>query len=218
MPIEGTVVVAQSDPKNAASDWVNHLEEVHRLEKALALLDWQIATLAGERIERVWGSRLRELNASLAGFGFPQAAAEIRYETMWEDVNCKLPPRIQAELCIRVSAESTLRRTLHIDIGALHAPGKDEDLFERCMVRGEAREDLHRMKTHVAAAAPDAPLPKLWRPLAWHVERITTQDFGQFQVQDWKPRFAKAGPGIAPFCELLVYPRPGEIDAAAKWA
>ena len=49
MPIEGTVV-AQFDPKNAASDWVNHLEEVHRLEKALALLDWQIATLAGERI------------------------------------------------------------------------------------------------------------------------------------------------------------------------
>jgi len=207
----------QLDPVHTAGDTAQFQESVHQLEKALALLDWQIATLAHEQIERVWGSRLRELHTLLAGFGLGEFAAEIRYETMWEDVNCQLPPRIQAALCLRLSAESTLRRTLWMDIGALHSPGKDEDLFERCMVRGEAREDLRRMKTYNAIATAETPLPELWRPLDWHVERITTQDFGQFPVQDWHARFAKAEMGGAPFYEMLVYSQPGEIDVAAKW-
>ncbi len=101
------------------------------------LIDEQAAAL----LERWSEPRLAALGEALAAFGVSEPPA-VRYLGMWEDMeHGLLPPAVRGELALR-AGEQRLVVEFQAPVGAFHDPAKPEQIFELCMLRAEAEQEL----------------------------------------------------------------------------
>lgn len=92
-------------------------------------------------IQRSCAERLAALTTALAALGIT-ARPTVRFVEVWEDCAWgQLPPKLVAELTV-AGSEGTLKTRLDVPVGAFHDPGKAEQIFELCMLRAEAQQDL----------------------------------------------------------------------------
>ena len=100
-----------------------------------------ICAQATRLLEAAAAERLRALGAALAAFGV-DAAPSVRYLGMWEDrERGLLPPAVEAELVLAAAGQS-LALPFQVPVGAFHDNAKPEQIFELCMLRAEARQEL----------------------------------------------------------------------------
>ena len=103
--------------------------------------DTLIAQQAQALVERVCTGRLAALSQALAALGIT-ARPEVCFVEVWEDCAWgQLPPKLIAELTV-AGREGTLSSRFDVPVGAFHSNQKDEQIFELCMLRAEAHQEL----------------------------------------------------------------------------
>lgn len=96
-----------------------------------------IAEQAETRVQAQCAEPLAALTVACAAFGLPVPA--LRAVDIWEDVeHGQLPPHIVAEVTI-----GALVHRFPVPVGAFHDTAKDDQIFEMCMLRAEAHQELH---------------------------------------------------------------------------
>ena len=109
----------------------------HRLADLTALIDAQAAAL----LETSCAKRLWALGEALAAFGVGEPP-RVRYLGMWEDQeHGLLPPAVRGELVI-AHGDQRLAVEFQASVGAFHDNAKPEQIFELCMLRAEAHQEL----------------------------------------------------------------------------
>jgi hypothetical protein len=107
-----------------------------KIDKFSRIIDRQ----AARQLQVFCAARLEALGQTPAFFGVPQRP-EVRVVEVAEDTNGLLPPRIVGELRIP-TASTPLTARFDVPVGDFHAPGKEDHIFELCMLRAEACQEL----------------------------------------------------------------------------
>jgi hypothetical protein len=107
-----------------------------KIDKFSRIIDRQ----AARRLQVFRANRLEVLCQTLASFGVPQRP-ELRVVEVAEDTNELLPPRIVGELRI-ATASPPLTARFDVPVGDFHTPAKEDHIFELCMLRAEACQEL----------------------------------------------------------------------------
>ena len=103
--------------------------------------DALITRQAQALVERATAARVRALTEALAAFGIT-ARPTVHFVEVWEDCDWgQLPPKLVAELTV-AGREGTLSSRFDVPVGAFHSNQKDEQIFELCMLRAEAQQEL----------------------------------------------------------------------------
>ena len=109
----------------------------HRIADFSRLIDEQ----AGALLEAFCAEHVQALGEALAAFGVGKPP-RVRYLGMWEDYeHGLLPPAARAELVI-TCGEQRLALEFQVPVGAFHDNAKGEQIFELCMLRAEADQEL----------------------------------------------------------------------------
>ena len=81
------------------------------------------------------------LKEAFAAFGIA-VNPEVRFVEIWEDCAWgQLPPKVVAELTV-ACREGTITTRFDVPVGAFHSNRKGEQIFELCMLRAEAQQEL----------------------------------------------------------------------------
>ncbi len=92
-------------------------------------------------VVRQSAARRTALLEALRGFGI-EPSVTLRVLDIWEDLeHGLLPPKVIAELQV-VCHAGALTQRLEVSIGAFHDNDKSEQIFELCMLRAEAEQEL----------------------------------------------------------------------------
>ena len=103
--------------------------------------DSLIAQQAQALVERASAPKVAALKESVAAFGIA-AQPQVRFVEVWEDHAWgQLPPKVIAELIV-AGREGTITTQFDVPVGAFHSNRKDEQIFELCMLRAEAQQEL----------------------------------------------------------------------------
>ncbi|MHB9130993.1 MAG: hypothetical protein ACYDBB_07875 [Armatimonadota bacterium] len=101
----------------------------------------EIFRQAEQVVARHCAVRRLALLEALRGFGL-EPSVTVRVVDIWEDYeHGQLPPKIIAELRV-VCHTGTLTQRFDVPIGAFHDNAKDDQVFELCMLRAEANQEL----------------------------------------------------------------------------
>ena len=112
-----------------------------KLRQLGVLFDNLIRRQAEELVQRNCAARLAALTEALAGFGI-SARPTARFVEVWEDCAWgQLPPKLIAELTV-AGREGALTTRFDVPVGAFHSNAKSEQIFELCMLRAEAQQEL----------------------------------------------------------------------------
>ena len=111
-----------------------------RLRKMRDLFTAEINRQAEQLAAASCRGRIERLTEALRAFAF-EPIVTVRAAEVWEDAHGLLPPKIVAELTVFVH-EGELRHRFDVPVGPLHRPGKPDRLFELCMLRAEAEQEL----------------------------------------------------------------------------
>lgn len=104
--------------------------------------DHQIRQQAQALVERSAAGRLAALTSALTAVGIT-ARPTVRFVEVWEDCAWgQLPPKLIAELTV-AGPEGTLTSRFDVPVGAFHDNHKSDQIFELCMLRAEAQQELH---------------------------------------------------------------------------
>ena len=116
-------------------------EDTNALRQLGARFDTLIAQQSQSLVKRAAADKLAALTAALAAFGIV-ARPEVRFVEVREDYAWgQLPPTIVAELTV-ATRQGTLVTRFDVPVGAFHDNRKSEQIFELCMLRAEARQEL----------------------------------------------------------------------------
>jgi hypothetical protein len=100
-----------------------------------------IAQQAQALVERASAPKVAALKEALAAFGIA-AQPVVRFVEIWEDYAWgQLPPKLIAELTV-AGREGTITTRFDVPVGAFHSNQKSDQIFELCMLRAEARQEL----------------------------------------------------------------------------
>jgi len=92
-------------------------------------------------VERHCAARRVALLDTMRGFGM-EPSVTVHVVDIWEDYqHGQLPPKIIAELRV-VCHAGTLTHRFDVPIGAFHDNAKADQIFELCMLRAEANQEL----------------------------------------------------------------------------
>lgn len=101
----------------------------------------EILRQAERVVERHCRTRRETLREALRAFGI-EPSVSVRVVDIWEDYeHGLLPPKIIVELHV-VCHAGTLSQHIDVPIGAFHDNAKDDQIFELCMLRAEANQEL----------------------------------------------------------------------------
>lgn len=92
-------------------------------------------------VQRSAAARLAALTAALTALGIT-ARPTVRFVEVWEDCAWgQLPPKLIAALTV-AGHEGTLTTRFDVPVGAFHDNHKSDQIFELCMLRAEAHQEL----------------------------------------------------------------------------
>jgi hypothetical protein len=100
----------------------------------------EIERQAQELASRSCRQRLDAVAEALRALGLEPALA-VRVVEVWEDRNGLLPPKVIVELAV-TTHEGVLRHHFDVPVGPFHCPDKIDRIFELCMLRAEADQEL----------------------------------------------------------------------------
>lgn len=92
-------------------------------------------------VQRSCAGKLKALSEALAAVGIT-ARPTVRFIEVWEDCAWgQLPPKLIAEVTV-AGPEGTLTSRVDVPVGAFHDNQKKDQIFELCMLRAEAHQEL----------------------------------------------------------------------------
>jgi hypothetical protein len=101
----------------------------------------EILQQAEQVVARHCERRREALLEALRGFGI-EPSVTVRVVEIWEDMeHGQLPPKIIAELRV-VCHAGVLAQQFDVPVGAFHDNQKADQIFELCMLRAEANQEL----------------------------------------------------------------------------
>jgi len=115
-------------------------ENTGNLRKMHALFCREIERQARQQVEHSSTQRVEKLRESLRSFG-AEPVVTAQFVEVWEDTNGLLPPKVIAELTVSIH-NSELKHPFDLPVGPFHHPARPERLFELCMLRAEAEEEM----------------------------------------------------------------------------
>ena len=111
------------------------------LKQQAVHFDRLIHQQAGALLERHCAGRVPALTRALAAFGIA-APPVVRFVEVWEDYEKGLlPPKVVGELLVPCNA-GTIAFRFDVPVGAFHDNRKSDQIFELCMLRAEAHQEL----------------------------------------------------------------------------
>ena len=115
-------------------------ETIEALQRMSKLFTSEIERQAAGLVARSCQARVERLTEALRSFAL-EPIVTVRAADVWEDTNGLLPPKIIAELIVFIHG-GELKHRFEVPVGPLHRPGKSDQLFELCMLRAEAEQEL----------------------------------------------------------------------------
>ena len=127
-------------PREGSMDKPRSAEDLDKLRQFRDQFSQEIERQARQLVARSCQARLAAAAEALRAFALEPATA-VRVVEVWEDTNGLLPPKVIAELAV-TTHEGGFRHRFDVPVGPFHCPDKIDRIFELCMLRAEADQEL----------------------------------------------------------------------------